>query len=100
MNPLSSSESVVSNVLLHLHTDTHLAISTIAGYQTAFASTLRATSAVEVGHNPALKSLLRNIEIEQGHHHLHFPEWNLALVLSALAKPPFKPLKQVSNKLL
>ena len=100
MDPLSSSESVVSNFLLHLHTDKHLAISTIAGYQMAIASTLRATSGVEVGRNPALKSLLRNIEMEQGRHQPQFPEWNLALVLSALTKPPFEPLNQASDKLL
>ena len=50
INPLSASESVVSDFLLHLHTEKHLAISTIA--------------VAEIGRNPALKSLLRNIEIE------------------------------------
>ena len=86
----------MSDFLLHLHTEKHLAISTIAGYQMAIASTLRATSGAEVRRNPALKSLLRNIEIEQR----QFPEWNLALVLSALTKPPFEPLDQTSDQLL
>ena len=95
-----ASESVVSNFLLHFHTDKHLAISTIAGYQMAIASTLCAISGVEVGCNPSLKSLLCNIEMEQGRHHLHFPEWNLALVLSALTKPSFEPPNQASDKLL
>ena len=78
INPLSASDNVVSDFLLHLHTEKHLAISTIAGYQMAIASTLHATSGAEVGRNPALKSLLRNIEMEQGQHQRHFPEWNLA----------------------
>ena len=30
----------------------------------------------------------------------HFPEWNPALVLSALTKPPFEPLDQASDQLL
>ena len=77
-----------------------MAISTIAGYQMAIASTLRTTSDTEIGRNPALKSLLRNIEMEQGQHQRHFPEWNLALVLSALTKPPFEPLDQTSDQLL
>ena len=55
---------VVSNCF-HLHTEKHWAISTIAGYQMAIANTLRATSGAEVGRNPALKSLLRNIEMER-----------------------------------
>ena len=97
INPLSATESVVSDFL---HTDKHLAISTIAGYQMAIASTLRATSGTEVGRNPALKSLLRNIEMDQGQHQRHFPEWNMALVLSALTKPPFEPLDQASDQLL
>ena len=100
INTLSASESVVSDFLLHLHTEKHLAISTIAGYRMAFASTLRTTSGAEVGRNPALKSLLRNTEIEQGQHQRQFPEWNLALVLSALTKPPFEPLDQASDQLL
>ena len=54
-----------SDFFLHLHTEKHLAISTIAGYQMAIANTLRATSGAEVGRNPALKSLLRNIEMER-----------------------------------
>ena len=66
----------------------------------AIATSLRATSGAEVGRNPALKSLLRNIEIEQGQHQRQFPEWNLALVLSALTKPPFEPLDQASDQLL
>ena len=43
INPLSASENVVSEFLLHLLTEKHLAISTIACYQMAIASTLRAT---------------------------------------------------------
>ena len=65
INPLSATESVVSDFLLHLHTEKHLAISTIAGYYMAIINTLLATSGAEVGRNPALKSLLRNIEMER-----------------------------------
>ena len=100
INPLSASENVVSDFFLHLHTEKHLAISTIAGYQMAITSTLRATSGAEVVRNPALKSLLQNIEMEQGQHQRHFPEWNLSLVLSALTKPPFEMLDQASDELL
>ena len=66
----------------------------------AIASSLRAISGAGVGRNPALKSLLRNIEMEQGHSQRYFPEWNLALVLSALTKPRFKPLDKASDQLL
>ena len=65
INPLSATESVVSDFLLYLHTEKHLAISAVACYQMAIANTLRATSSVEVGQNPALKSLHRNVEMEQ-----------------------------------
>ena len=65
INPLSGTESVVSDFLLHLHTEKHFAISTIAGYQMAIANTLRATFGAEVGRNPALKLLLRNIEMDR-----------------------------------
>ena len=77
-----------------------MAISTIAGYQMAIASTLCATSSAEVGRNPVQKSLLRNIEMEQGQHQRNFPVWNLALVLLAFTKPPFEPLYQALDLLL
>ena len=66
VNPLSATESVVSDFLLHFHTEKQLAISNTEGYQMAIASTLHATSDVEVGRNQSLKSLLQNIELEQG----------------------------------
>ena len=96
INPLPATESVVSDFLLHLHTEKHLAILTIAGYQMAIANTIHATSGAEVGRNPALKSLLRNIEMERAPS-TSFPEWNVALVLSALTKPP---LDQTSDQRL
>ena len=54
INPLSATESVVSD----LDMEKHLAISTIAGYQMAIDNTLHATSSAEVRRNTALKSLL------------------------------------------
>ena len=66
----------------------------------AIASSLRATSGAEVGRNSALKSLFQNIEMEKGHHQRHFPECNIALVLSALIKPHFEPLDQSSDQML
>ena len=66
VNPLSATESVVSDVLHYLYTEKQLAMFTIEGYQMAIPSTLRATSDVELRQNPSLKSLLRNIELEQG----------------------------------
>ena len=58
INPLLATESVVSDFLFHLHTEKHLAISTMAGYQMAIANTLCATCGVEVGRNSAMKLLL------------------------------------------
>ena len=58
VNPLSATESIVSDFLLHLHIEKQLAISTFEWYQMAIASTLCATSGVQVGRNPSLKSLL------------------------------------------
>ena len=100
INPLSAAECVVSDFLLHLHTEKHLAISTTVGHQMAIASTLRATSLTDIGRNHSLESLHRNIELEQGQHQRRFPGWNLALVLSSLTKPPFKLLYQASDQLL
>ena len=73
VNPLSATESVASDFFIHLHTEKQLVISTIEGYRMAIASTLQATSKVEVGQNSSLKSLLQNIELEQGRCKHPFP---------------------------
>ena len=90
INPLSTSENVVSEFLLHLHTEKHLAISTIAGYQMSITSTLRNSSGVEVGWNHALKSLLRYITIEQGQHQTSFSRVESYLSFVSIDKTTFR----------
>ena len=67
-----------------------LDISTIAGYQMAITSTLRAISGAEVGRNHALKSLLRNVEIEQGQHQTSFSRVESYLSFVSIDKTTFR----------
>ena len=88
----------MSDFLLHLHTEKHLAISTIPVYQMAIANTLRATSGSRTESCTEVATLkYRN---GTGTINVIFQRRNLILVLLALIKPPFEPLDQTSDQLL
>ena len=66
----------------------------------AIASTLRATSGVEVGRCDTLRSLLKNLECERARSRRQAPDRDLSLVLRRLRLPPFEPLNTCSLQLL
>ena len=80
----------MSEFIFHLHTEKHLVISTITGYQMSITSTLRTNSGAEVGRNHALKSLLRYIEIEQGQHQTSFSRVKSYLNFFSIDKTTFR----------
>ena len=89
---LSASEAFWST----LHSMSVDPILTIANYHMAFASTLRATFGVEVG----LKSLLWNIEMEQGQHQHHISSVESCLGFVSIDKTTFRTADPASNQLL
>ena len=99
IDPFSTSSAVIGDFLLFLFQQ-KLAISTLEGYRMAIASTLRATSGVEVGRCDTLRSLLKNLECERARSRRQAPDWDLSLVLRRLRLPPFEPLSTCSLQLL
>ena len=99
IDPFSTSSAVIGDFLLFLFQQ-KLAISTLEGYRMAIASTLRATSGVEVGRCDTLRSLLKNLECERARSRRQAPDWDLSLVLRRLRLPPFEPLNTCSLQLL
>ena len=99
IDPFSTSSAVIGDFLLFLFQQ-KLAISTLEGYRMAIASTLRATSGVEVGRCDTLRSLLENLECERARSRRQAPDWDLSLVLRRLRLPPFEPLSTCSLQLL
>ena len=61
---------------------------------------LRATFGVDVGLNPALKSLLWNIEMEQGQHQYHISSVESCLGFVSIDKTTFRTADPASDQLL
>ena len=91
-----------------------LAPSTIAGYRTAIARTLRHFTGcllytsdaaddmqcVDLGDSPQLSALLRNFEASAPPRAQVVAQWDLSLVLNILSRDPFEPLSKCPIKLL
>ena len=89
---------MIADFLCYLFEEKKLAVSTVEGYRTAISHTLKVTSGVDVGKDPHLTSLLANFQRDVSRGKAPAPEWDLALVLQVLTKPPFEPLKEIDLK--
>ena len=95
---MQASSSLVSDFLLELHSKKQRALSTLEGYWMAISGTLRHHSGLDLGHDPVIKALLRNVRGEQAKRPSAFPTWDLSLVLRRLTMSPFEPLGKASDK--
>ena len=74
--------------------------STLAGYRTAIAKTLKPRTGIDLGEDKSLSDLLHNFEIERPVSRNQASSWDLSLVLNHLASSPFEPLEKAPLKLL
>jgi hypothetical protein len=86
----------VADFLLMLFREKSLAVSTLKGYRSAISTTLAAKGYTAVSTDPALHDLFRSFYLERPVPDRSFPEWDLALVLDAMRRPPFETLKAIS----
>ena len=93
--PLSS----IADFFTYLFNEKNLKPTTIAGYSTAIADPLR-PAVIEISHSFELNRLIASFHRERPVKDSSIPSWDLSLVLLALIKPPFEPLKDVSLKIL
>ena len=77
-----------------------ISLSTIEGYRSAIAGTLRHVSGPEVGKDCALSSLLANFARDKTVKDKRAPGWDLAFILESLRGAPYEPLKEASLKAL
>ena len=81
-----------------MFTDKNLKLTTIAGYRTAIADHLH--SEFDISKNLELNRLLASFHRDRPVKDKAIPNWDLSLVLLALTKPPFEPLRKASLKIL
>jgi hypothetical protein len=90
----------LAEFLLWLRDEKGLAVSTIEGYRTAIASTLRGKTGEDLGKDADLSRLLANFAREHRPRRSATPPWNLVTVLDSLIKPPYEPLHLAPMKFL
>ena len=95
-DPHKADVVLIANFINHLHKDKSLKFSTIEGYKTAISHTLKATSGLDISHNPDLANLLANIARDGKAKKSMVPNWDLSLVLTMLTKEPFEPINEAS----
>ena len=101
-NKVVSTEPSISDIaefFNHLFTVKNFKPATIAGYRTAIADHL-GPFGLEVGKTLHLNRLLASFYRDKPILNRGIPSWDLSLVLMALTKAPFEPLKDASLKIL
>ena len=95
-DPYSASLGQVADFLIFLF-DKGLAISTIRGYRSAFASCHRGfQDGSSISESSILTNLCKSFFLKRPPEKTLLPAWSLPVVLRALAEAPFEPLHKVS----
>ena len=89
----------IADFLHYLFTEKNLKPATIAGYRTAIADKLGSLGQ-QFSKSFELNRLIASFYRDRPVSNRSMPTWDLSLVLQALTKPPFEPLKGASLKLL
>ena len=91
--------STIADFLIHLFNEKNLKPTTIAGYRTAIADHL-GPAGTDISHSFELNRLIASFHRDRPVKDRGVPSWDLSLVLLALTKSPFEPLKDAPLKLL
>ena len=98
-SPFKATAPLISEFLLEKFKEGN-AYSTLTGYRTAIAKTLKPKLGVDFGVDQGLTALLNSFAIERPRSRNPIPNWDLSLVLNALLGAPFEPLEKASLKYL
>ena len=91
--------SSIADFLTYLFNEKALKSTTIAGYRTAIADHL-GPAGIEISHSFELNRLIASFHRDRPMKDRNIPSWDLSLVLLALTKAPFEPLKDAPLKIL
>ena len=100
MDPIDPTVTSMADFLIFLFEEKKLLPSSIKGYRSAIASTLKHFTSVDFSSHPVLSDVIRSMDLEKPAVSRVVPHWDLALVLNSLKKSPFEPLSSCSLKCL
>ena len=95
-DPLGPTAAQIASFLYELF-DTHgLSPQTIKEYRSCLALVLSRT--FKVAAVQTFSDMIMSMELQRPRLTLVLPQWDLGIVLEALSKPPYKPLREASRK--
>ena len=98
IDPLDPTAAQVASFLFDLF-DTHgLSPRTIKGYRTCIGSVLNRTGRAKVVLHRTISDMIASMELQRPRATPVLPQWDLGVVLQALNKPPYLPLREASFK--
>ena len=98
VDPLNPTAAQVASFLFDLF-DTHgLSPQTVKGYRTCISSVLNRTGKTRVVLHRAISDMIASMELQRPRATPVLPQWDLGVVLEALNKPPYEPLREASFK--
>ena len=79
--------------------NTHgLSPQTVKGYRTCLGSVLNRTGKAKVVLHKTISDMITSMELQSPRVMPVLPQWDLGIVLEALSKPPYEPLREASFK--
>ena len=97
-DPLDPTAAQIASFLFTLF-DTHgLSPQTVKGYRTCLGSVLNRTGKAKVVLHKTISNMITSVELQRPRVTPVLPQWDLGIVLEALSKPPYEPLREGSFK--
>ena len=97
VDPFNPSVNQFGEFLIFLH-NKNFSPATVKGYRSAISTTLKQISKIDFSCESILSDVVRSFELERPRTKVHFPKWDLAIVLAALSNAPFEPLEECGFK--
>ena len=98
IDPLNPTAAQVASFLFDLFDIHGLSPRTIKGYRTCISSVLNRTGKSRVVLHRTTSDMIASMELQRPRATPVLPQWDLGVVLEALSKPPYEPLREASFK--
>ena len=97
-DPLDPTAAQIASFLFDLFDKHGLSPQTIKGYRTCIGSVLNHTGRAKVVLHRTISDMIASMELQRPRTTPVLPQWDLGVVLEALSKSPYEPLREASFK--
>ena len=97
-DPLDPTAAQIASFLFTLFNTHGLSPQTVKGYRTCLGSVLNRTGKAKVVLHKTISDMNASVELQRPRVMPVLPQWDLGIVLEALSKPPYEPLREASFK--